>query len=82
MMPLLLLIPLVIVLGSALGFGIGYLAVSQFNRISNKILLKRAKKMVEGKIDNKYELDGKKQDVYIFRSRDEKGKETVINLTK
>ncbi len=82
MMPLILLIPLVLILGSALGFGIGYLAVSQFNRISNKILLKRAGKMVDGKIDNKYELDGKKQDVHIFKSRDKKGTETIINLTK
>ncbi len=78
MIPIILLIPLGIVFGA----GVGYLSAIQIGKIHNVILSRRARKMIEGKINNKYELDGKKQDVNTFIVQDKKDKEIVIELTK
>ncbi len=77
MIPIILLVPLGIIFGA----GIGYLSAIQIGKIYNVILSRRARKMINGKIDNKYELDGKKQDVNTFIVRDKKDKEVIVKLT-
>ncbi len=78
MIPIILLIPLGIVFGA----GIGYFSAIQIGKIHNGYLSRRARKMINGKIDNKYELDGKKQDVNTFILSDKKDKEVIVKLTE
>ena len=72
----LLLIPV----GIAIGVGIGVIGAKASNKVFNSLLEKRALKMLKGKIDNKYELDGERLDVNVFKFRNKNGEEDTIKL--
>ncbi len=78
MIPTILLIPLAFIIGASLG----YSSVKLFTVMFDKILTKRARAVINGKLANKYELDGKRQDVNTFILNDKKDKRIVVELTK
>ncbi len=77
-----LLIVLGIIGGAILGREIGIFASRKFEKVLERKLQNRAIKMMNGEIENKFEIDGKKKDVNIFTYRLENGKEETKNLIK
>lgn len=71
---------LALIFGVGVGIGVGKLGASISQKIATKMLLKRLHEVLEGKRDNKFDLDGKMVEVNKFRLSGDDGKEYVIDL--
>lgn len=75
---------LLVLLGGLVGAFLGWFAFKQYNKFFSRKLEKRARGVIDGDIENKFELDGKKEDVNTFIFREKEGDEfveTKIKLT-
>ena len=69
-----------VLLAIIVGAGIGFVGEKASNKVSNKLLGIKLKKVIDGKIPNKFEIDGKKVNVNTFILRTESGKGVKVNL--
>lgn len=71
---------LLVCVGILAGAGIGVYGAKVSHKMFNKNLEKRLIKVIKGDLPNKYEMDGKKQNVNVFVLREKDGSETKITM--
>lgn len=67
-------------LSALFGFIVGFIAIRIYEKVSEKVLIKNAEKIAEGKGKNTFMLDGKPTEVknFIIRKESTLNKEKVI----
>lgn len=75
-----IVVVLVLLMSVAIGVFLGYVGVGYYLKYKAKKLIDNAVSVIQGKKENKMDLDGKIIDVSRFKLRDDKGKDIIIDL--